>query len=125
MTEQYKLSLFHPDEFDEEEFRNSKVWAIKHTRMLTGDLSLKDAAAVIQQLIDDPETTVLLPSVVGQTTKQAINAIEQLASVGIYAEPALKGPLALVKQAAFEAMELGDHAFCKDLLEVLIKHGGE
>lgn len=124
MKTRYKLHFADPKNLDLEEFKSNLAWVLKHVRLLgnTHAVGMKKGRDLLTLLMENPLHTVILEG--EETSRSSINnATEQLAAHGIVAEP--DGPLATIKGAAFDAMELGQHELCKDILEVLLKHGGE
>lgn len=122
MKTRYKLYFKDPEQFNAEETKESLAWILKHVRLLgnTSAVGLKKGRDLLDLLMANPFDVVILEG--EETSRSNVeSATSQLAKYGIVVEP--DGPLAAVKQAAFDAMELGSHELCKDLLEVLLKHG--
>lgn len=121
MKTRYRLRLDSPETFDEAKFANQTVSMIKQLRALGNPnvVGLKRAKEALQSLAANPSGSVIFEG--EEPFTPVANAIASLAAMGIIAEP--DGPLSTIKQAAFDAIELGQHELCKDILEVLLKHG--
>lgn len=124
MKTRYKLYIADPENFDKEVFEENLSWILKHVRFLGNHktIGMKQGRDLLETLINKPLDAVILEGEEINRNTQ-FNAIEQLALLGVIAEP--DGPLSTIKEAAFEAMELGHYDLCKDILEVLLKHGGK
>jgi len=123
MSTQYRISII---DGQTSVLSRETTQAIKHLRFLAGagDLSLMDAKMMVQQMIDNPAESVILES--RQTESCTVrNAISTLAGLHLRVTLVLDETLALIKQAAFDALEMGEHGLSRDLIEVLINHGGK
>ena len=126
MKTQYNLTFTNPKEIHVEEFKTKdRAWCAKYLCSLTGNLVTREHALFfVDRMLDDPLDTFQiegLPLDDGMLQRTVANFADR----GITVIKVLTGPLGLVKQAAFEALELGDHKLSRDLVAILVEHEGK